>query len=70
MSAKAGRAAPSDEATAGFVQRVLRVPCSEHGAVSGELCWSDATRGVCGERIARAGRLRIRDRHSKDRSPR
>ena len=49
-----GRAAPSEEATAAFLQSVIRAPCAKHDAPSGEPCWPSPTRGVCGERIGKA----------------
>jgi hypothetical protein len=35
-----GRAAVSAEATSGFLDLVLKVPCSNHDVVSGEPCGS------------------------------
>jgi len=49
----------SPEAASAYLVAVLRVPCSPHNAPSGEHCWTQP-RAVCGDRIARGGRLRVR----------
>ena len=45
-----GRAAISEEATASFLRAVYAMPCTAHGAVSGQPCWS-SPKAVCGARI-------------------